>query len=104
MGELTAINKKLRSMEPFQKLVITAFLIGAAWTRFEYKSEQDYKEIKTILEKHIITEDKTREMLEYKYGQLAQKVNDNCASIKLINEFVRPEDIVPQSARTYRPR
>lgn len=69
------------------------FVIGVAWARMEYKSDKQYQEIKEVLSVYVANNEKDKEMLTYKIGELRNQVDVNTLTIKTITEFVKPEDV-----------
>lgn len=86
----------LFSFENIKGALVGVFLIGAAWTRLEYKMDQQNTATKVLLEKYVISNDYDKKILGYQLEQLRAQVDINTVTIKAITEFIKPEEVRPK--------
>lgn len=75
------------------------FLIGAAWTRLEYKMDQMNTATQVIIEKYVISNDKDKEIFLMKIQSVQSQLDVNTVTIKAITEFIKPEEVKPKNYR-----
>ena|ERR1700748_3835474 len=82
---------QLFSFDNIKSVIGGVILISLAWARLEYKSNEQHQELKAMIEKYIVSNDKDKEMLAYQLGELRDQVDVNTITIKAITDFIKPD-------------
>lgn len=70
------------SQDEWKRAVIGACVIGAAWGRFEYKSDNNSEKVVFMIEKHIIQDNADKKELKSQHDNDMDKVKDEIVHIK----------------------
>lgn len=89
----------LFSFDNIKSALVGVFLIGAPWTRLEYKMDQMNTATQVIIEKYVISNDKDKEIFLMKIQSVQSQLDVNTVTIKSITEFIKPEEVKPKNYR-----
>lgn len=86
--------ESLNINSPYIKLILGAFVIGGAWARLEYKSNELGEQILKKIDEHIIADGYEKRALQLTINQLSQRL-DKAEELVLgavQKEFIRPSE------------
>lgn len=89
---------------PTSKFLVTVFLAGYAWSRFENKVDEKFGEIITTIKIHVAEDYKDKQRIEERLSELQAKVDkmEQQAEDFVRNEYIRPSEPKPETERRRR--
>lgn len=87
---------------PFMKALGTAFIIGVAWNRLEYKMDEVGNKLVKKIDEHIISDGFEKKIIQTKMEEMSASIEDlnaEISSLKNNSAFIRPDDIRVQNER-----
>lgn len=90
--------ENLNLNSPYIKIIFGAFVIGGAWTRLEYKSNELTRQILKKIDEHIISDGFEKKMLDNRLVELSERISTLEYNANN-SEFVRPNDLRLQNKK-----
>lgn len=80
---------------PYLKIIFYSFMIGGAWARLEYKSNELSRQILKKIDEHIIADGFEKQILGNKLTSLEKRISslEYSTGYQNTTEFIRPNDL-----------